>query len=120
MTLNSKTRKIWAEKIIDLANLAAGALIFDQFVSEKNFSVAMVIAGIFIVITGYFISFTLLRKNWYSGQDMNSNEGNIIFFIIGIIIIMIGIGAFALWDEHNSHKHRSSKPTRTHKTFKTT
>ena len=62
MTLNSKTRQVWAEKIIDLANIAAGALIFGQFISNKQFSPVLGLIGFILVLTGYIISFVLLRK----------------------------------------------------------
>ena len=62
MILNKKTRELWAEKIVDLSNIGAGALIFGQFLSEKGFSLSSIFLGVIIILIGYTISFALLKK----------------------------------------------------------
>jgi hypothetical protein len=62
LSLNSTTRKIWAEKTFDLTNIGAGALLFGQFLSEKRFSWTTTILSITLVIIGYVTSY-LLSKN---------------------------------------------------------
>ena len=62
MAINSKTRQLWAEKILDLVNIGAGALIFGQFLSEKDFVPTLIIAGIVLLIIGYVFSLIFLNK----------------------------------------------------------
>ncbi len=62
MTLNRKTREIWADKTLELTNIGAGALIFGQFLSEGKFSFLFVIIGLLLISAGYLISFILLYK----------------------------------------------------------
>lgn len=44
LKLTRQQRSMLAEKLLDIANLAAAAMIFGQFVSERRFSAA--IAGV--------------------------------------------------------------------------
>lgn len=62
MSINSKTREVWAEKTFELTNLGAGALIFGQFLSDKGFSWQMALAGVFLIVSGYLLSLVLLSK----------------------------------------------------------
>lgn len=62
MLLHSKIRQLWAEKTFDLTNLGAGALLFGQFISGKEFSMILAVAGLVMVIIGYSVSLILLQK----------------------------------------------------------
>ena len=50
-----------SEKLIDLGNLVAAALVFGQFISGKAFSVILFISGvigmIFLYIASYIVNF---------------------------------------------------------------
>jgi hypothetical protein len=63
ISLNKETRKLWADKILELTNIGAGALIFGQLVSDKPFSPSLILVGVGIFVTGFFLSLVLLRKN---------------------------------------------------------
>jgi hypothetical protein len=45
LTLKPRQRAVLLEKVPDLANLGAGALIFGQFVSDQPFSAWLALAG---------------------------------------------------------------------------
>lgn len=62
MTINSKTREIWAEKTFELTNIAAGALIFGQFLSDRRFSFLSAIVGFIFILIGYIASLVLIQK----------------------------------------------------------
>ncbi len=59
---NTDHRKVFAEKIIDLVNIAAGGLIFGQFISGQQFSTLTAIIGLIILIAGYIIAYLILKK----------------------------------------------------------
>jgi hypothetical protein len=46
LLLNRAQRTLLAEKLADIGNLAAGALIFGQFLSEHSFSLSLVAFGV--------------------------------------------------------------------------
>lgn len=60
--MNQETRKIWAEKTFELTNIGAGALIFGQALSGKQFSAFTASIGILLIIFGYVASYILLKK----------------------------------------------------------
>lgn len=62
MKLSSVVRKLWAEKMLDLSHIAAGALIFGQFLSDDPFSVSIALIGLLVLLIGYLMSLLLLRK----------------------------------------------------------
>jgi hypothetical protein len=45
LRLNPEQRRLVADKALDAANLAAGALVFGQALSEREFSVLMAVVG---------------------------------------------------------------------------
>ena len=61
LELNDEHRKIFAEKTLELVFIAAGALIFGQLLSEKEFSLPLAAAGVITVFVGYAIGYYLLR-----------------------------------------------------------
>ena len=61
--LNKSQRNIFGEKILDLVNIGAGALIFGQFLSEERFNWNLAILAISIFIAGFLSSYILLKNN---------------------------------------------------------
>lgn len=55
-------RKLYAEKVLDLTNIGAGAALFGQFFQEKIFSWTITLVGFAVIITGYFISYFLYPR----------------------------------------------------------
>lgn len=55
-------RKLYAEKVLDLTNIGAGAALFGQFFQEKAFSWTVTLTGFILIITGYFISYFLYPR----------------------------------------------------------
>lgn len=47
--MNPKQREVFAEKLMDVGNIAAGALIFGQFFSEQGFRWGLTILGLAIM-----------------------------------------------------------------------
>ena len=45
LELNREQRRLIAEKLLDVANIAAGAMIFGQFLSGQSFSSGVAIGG---------------------------------------------------------------------------
>lgn len=59
--LNDFQRKLYADKSMDIGNLALAALIFSQLISGK-FSFILTICGSIIYIVSYVVSYFLTRK----------------------------------------------------------
>ncbi len=57
--LHKRQRFLFAEKFIDLANLAAASLIFSQFVVSKTFELSTFTIGAIIVLILYLIGYKL-------------------------------------------------------------
>ncbi|OGK10709.1 hypothetical protein A2767_04490 [Candidatus Roizmanbacteria bacterium RIFCSPHIGHO2_01_FULL_35_10] len=55
-------RKLYAEKVLELANIGAGATLFSQFLTEKGFSWLSTFVGFGIIIVGYVVSYLLYPK----------------------------------------------------------
>lgn len=49
------------EKLLDLGNIAAGALLFGQFVSDKPFSLSVAGSGFLLVVVLYLIGLRIMR-----------------------------------------------------------
>jgi len=56
-----KHRQVFSEKNLDMGNIAAAALIFGQFVSEKPLNWTFAVLGITILFVCYLISYLLLK-----------------------------------------------------------
>ncbi|MEK7177825.1 MAG: hypothetical protein AAB705_03295 [Patescibacteria group bacterium] len=58
---NSKIlfRSLFTEKLMDLGNIIATALIFSQFLSEKQFSIKLFTLGLIMAIISYVISYII-------------------------------------------------------------
>jgi hypothetical protein len=57
--LDARQRKLVADKLFDAANVAAGAMVFGQFVTDGPFSTAVAIVGLAIWITFVIASVAL-------------------------------------------------------------
>ncbi len=57
-----RTKKLWAEKVLDLANIAAGAMIFGQIISGQKFSWSIAAIGLALVVAGYITSYFLTQE----------------------------------------------------------
>lgn len=60
--LNQKQRETFAEKILDIANIAVGALIFGQFVAGTKFNYYITILAVAIFVICFVISYILLKE----------------------------------------------------------
>ena len=49
------------EKLLDLGNIAAGALLFSQFISDKPFDFQMASVGIIILTVLYLVGLKIIR-----------------------------------------------------------
>ncbi len=56
---DKSVKRLFAEKFADLANIAAGSLIFGQFIYPQRFSVKLAICGLIVVMSLYTLSFLL-------------------------------------------------------------
>lgn len=59
LVLKNRQRALLAEKVPDTANLAAGALLFGQFLSERPFSIALAISGLAVWVVFFALAVTL-------------------------------------------------------------
>ena len=49
------------EKLLDLGNIAAGALLFSQFISEKPFNIVVAFWGIIAIVVLYLVGLRIMR-----------------------------------------------------------
>jgi len=59
--MTQKEREVYAEKALDLGNIAFGALVFGQFLGEHVFQWWSAALGAFILILAYIVSHFLLQ-----------------------------------------------------------
>jgi hypothetical protein len=59
--MNPKQREVFAEKLMDVGNIAAGALIFGQFFSEQGFRWELTLLGLAVMAGLYTYAYFLLR-----------------------------------------------------------
>lgn len=50
MQLNEEQRKLWSDKLMDLANIIVAALVFGQFVSPSAYQPSLVVSGVLFYI----------------------------------------------------------------------
>ena len=60
----SRYRILFSEKLIDLGNLSIASLAFSQFLTEKELSFLLLISGILLMVTCYFISYIISKRLW--------------------------------------------------------
>lgn len=58
---NEDHRRLYAYKLVDLANIAIGALVFGQILSERGVSFRVTLMGLILFISGYLMSYVFLR-----------------------------------------------------------
>jgi len=61
LKLNKDHHHVYGEKLADLGNIAVGAFVFGQFISEQLFSLRLAILGIVAFVTCYFASYLFLK-----------------------------------------------------------
>lgn len=49
--LTRKQRQLLVDKLLDAANLALGAMVFGQFLSDRSFSLALALTGFITWVT---------------------------------------------------------------------
>ncbi len=62
LRLTGQQRTMLAEKVLDGANLAAGAMIFGQFVADRHFSFRVAILGLAIWLFFVFCAIRLSKE----------------------------------------------------------
>lgn len=60
--MTHEQRKLFAEKLLDLANIDAGALVFGQFISGTGVNIHIFIYGIIIASILYSCAFAFSRE----------------------------------------------------------
>lgn len=63
--LNKQQKSLYAEKLIDLANIAVGGLVFGQSIFSQQFSLKYAIVGLLILMILYLVSFWLTKRREY-------------------------------------------------------
>jgi hypothetical protein len=59
--MSNAQRTLFAEKLLDLANLIAGALVFGPFVSGQAFSMLTFLLGILLAALTYYVAYRTSR-----------------------------------------------------------
>ena len=64
LELNDEQRRIIVDKVPDMANVAAGAMVFGQFLADRPFSLMLGVAGAagWLVVAGWTLYLTRRRK----------------------------------------------------------
>ena len=62
LVLKSRQRVLLADKVPDTANLAAGELLFGQFLSERPFSIALAVCGLAVWVVFFALAVTLASE----------------------------------------------------------
>jgi hypothetical protein len=60
--IDRELRKIYAEKVLELANIGAGLLLFSQILSEKEFSWQAASGGLVILLGGFLASYFIYKR----------------------------------------------------------
>jgi hypothetical protein len=62
LRFNERQRTVLAEKLFDLGNLAAGALVFGQFIGEKTVSLRVIGVGLAAWVSSITLSLVFSRE----------------------------------------------------------
>lgn len=62
LRLSTEQRRLLADKLCDIANLAAGALIFGQFIGDQRFSVPLALLGSVVWVVGVVLAIALTEE----------------------------------------------------------
>ena len=60
--LKVKTREILGEKVFELANIAAGVMVFAQLMTQEAFALKRLTGGFLTTATFYLIGFWILER----------------------------------------------------------
>ena len=60
-TFTNGERKVYSEKLADLGNIVAGALVFGQFVSDGGFHFKTFLLGLLSTVGLYLWSYIIIR-----------------------------------------------------------
>ena len=60
---NPRQRTLVADKLFDAGNVALGAMLFGQFVSQQPFSFALALVGVVLWVTFFAISVALEKRS---------------------------------------------------------
>ena len=63
LELDARQRTLIADKLFDAANVAAGAMVFGQFIAEHPFSTSVAVVGLAIWITFVVASVALQGRS---------------------------------------------------------
>ncbi|MFH1860654.1 MAG: hypothetical protein ABH870_06555 [bacterium] len=61
MVLTDNQKKLWSEKLMDLANLSIGALVFGSLLSEGKINLLIIALGTLLYLLFAFIAIRLGR-----------------------------------------------------------
>jgi hypothetical protein len=62
LDLDRGQRALLADKLFDAGNVAAGGMVFGQFVANRPFSVLLAVVGLAIWLTSLMVSVVLQRR----------------------------------------------------------
>ncbi len=62
ISLNQTQKKMFGEKIVDLAHLIAGGFVIGQFISDRPFSYSLAAFGIVLLVFLYWLSYNFTKK----------------------------------------------------------
>jgi hypothetical protein len=62
LDLDRGQRALLADKLFDAGNVAAGGMVFGQFVANRPFSVFLAVVGLAIWLTSLMVSVVLQRR----------------------------------------------------------
>ena len=63
MEADREKRKIFAEKLLELANIEAGVIVFSELIVQGSARWEMIVAGFFLFTALYTLSYILLSVN---------------------------------------------------------
>jgi len=63
LRLSTEQRRLLADKLLDAANVAAGALLFGQFLGEAAYSIPLGMLGVAVWLVLVAFSITLTKEN---------------------------------------------------------
>ena len=63
-------RKLYAEGLINLANIVAGALVFGQFVSNRIIDSGIVVLGLVFTFVFYFAAYVFSEERKIKSADV--------------------------------------------------
>jgi hypothetical protein len=62
LDFDRRQRALLADKLFDAGNVAAGGMVFRQFVADRPFSILLAVMGLVIWLTALTVSLVLERR----------------------------------------------------------